>query len=255
MKKWMILAVCLGLVGLLAVNGTFAAVFDGIYQTVSSLLGNGAPEASDDFKVENGFMMRNQQRTALVPVDDSQMIMPAVYASDFNWQASPVRLGNDTFRLWPDEKVSGEFDRFISVHNVGDSNAYFRIAIAYPATEEAEKCLFFHLDQVEGYSWSRWADISVNGRPYHMIVGTYLNTLAPGESAPVIPVQLALASDTTSLDAIAMGGKLDLQVKTMAIGADVFVHDDAEKTPMTALEALDLAVPLPLDISQFNPFK
>jgi len=254
LKKWMIGAVCLALVGLLAVNGTFASVFDGIFQTVSGILGNPAPESSKNFQVENQFLSRNAQRTALGPIDPAEMILPAFYDADFDWQPQSTPVGGAVYQLWPDEKVSGEIDRFVSVRNMGEEAAFFRTAIAYPDNEDARKWLYFNLDRVQGYTWSPWAAITIDGRPYRMIVATYQQRLEPGHSAPAIPIQLALDSRMESIDAILLGGKLDLRVKTMAIAADDFFYDDENKTPMTALEALDLAVPLPADINQFMPF-
>ena len=254
MKKWMIGAVALILLGLLAVNGTFASVFDGIFQTVSGIFGNPSPETSENFQVENQFLMRNEQRTGLTAIDPNTQLMPAYYAADFDWQPRPTAIGDEVYSLWPDEKVSGEFDRFVSVKNVGDGAAYFRTAIAYPDHEEAKKWLYFHLDQAEGYEWSPWASITVEGKPYRLIVATYRERLEPGESAPVIPVQLAMDSRMENINVIFLNGQLDLRVKTMAIAADNFVRDDENKTPMTALEALDLAVPLPADLSSYSPF-
>lgn len=254
MKKWMIGAVTLGLLGLLAVNGTFASVFDGIFQTVTSLFGNGAPETSEALQIDNSFLMRDSQRAALIDIDPAALVLPAVYDQNFDWQPVATQIGQDTYQLWPDEKVNGEFDRFLRISNEGEADAFFRTAIAYPASEEAQKWVYFHLDQVEGYLWSDWADITIGGAPYRMIVATYQQRLKPGEAAPIIPMQLALDSRMENLDTVLLGGKLDLQTKTMAIGADDFVHNDEAKTPMTANEALDLAVPLPGNINQFNPF-
>ena len=70
----------------------------------------------------------------------------------------------------------------------------------------------------------------------------------------MIPVQLAMDSRMENINVIFLNGQLDLRVKTMAIAADNFVRDDENKTPMTALEALDLAVPLPADLSSYSPF-
>ncbi|MBP3649392.1 MAG: hypothetical protein J6K73_06375 [Clostridia bacterium] len=218
MKKSILLALCLALAGLLAVNGTFAAEFT---QTVSEVV-------STLFKTVQG--LAHPEPT----VDPSVFSMSLVYP-DNNSSELPM--------LFPGSEV----ERKIAVRNDSSENtAYFRIAFAVQAEAFPYMTLSFNNDGT--YAWlNEWRNITIGGRDYKLMIGTHSNPLEAGKTSSAALLSVAMSETVTSEQMVQIDEDF-LQVQVLAINA----NDFDENTYTTAKAALDAA--LPIDSTDFNPF-
>jgi len=95
-EKAIVLAVCLLLVGLLAVNGTLAQGLSDLFADLSNLFTTGgAPEQDTDGKLDVRlvYQKRNADGTALVGEGTPEQLAPARYGADFTW-GDKVTIGN-----------------------------------------------------------------------------------------------------------------------------------------------------------------
>ena len=95
MKKAIVLAVCLLLVGLLAVNGTLAQGLSDLFADLSNLFTGGAPQqdTKGELDVRLVYQKRNADGTALVGEGTPEQLAPARYGADFTW-GDKVTIGN-----------------------------------------------------------------------------------------------------------------------------------------------------------------
>lgn len=218
MKKLLLLALCLVLAGLLAVNGTFAAEFT---QTVSEVV-------SSLFETVQGLASPE-------PTVDPTIFSVALVYPDNNSSELPM--------LFP----GSEIERKIAVCNDSSENAaYFRIAFAVQSEAFPHVTLYFNDDG--SYTWlDDWRNITVGGRDYKLMIGTYTTALEPGNTSSAALLSVAM-SETVTSEQMAEINEDFLQVQVLAINAEDF---DAN-TYTTAKAALDAA--LPIDSKDFNPF-
>lgn len=218
MKKAMLLAVCLILAGLLAVNGTFALPdISEIFAPLTDLLGEfGSPVANtDEFDV------------SLVYPDGSQA---------------------------PQLTPGGTVSRQIAVANGQNSSAaYFRLAFAV----RENVLTYLELSTSgDGYTWlDEWRDITIGNNSYKLMIATYTKELPTGETSDSAMLSVSMDTSITS-EQLALFDEDFLQIQVLAIDSAAF--EDAEKEMIldqgqTMAEAiLDLA--LPVDSLDFNPF-
>lgn len=218
MKKVLLLALCLVLAGLLAVNGTFAAEFTQAVSEVVSAL----------FKTVQG--LASPEPTA----DPTAFRVTLVYP-DSNSSERPM--------LFPGSEV----ERKIAVHNNSTENtAYFRIAFAVQAEAFPHVTLYFNDDGT--YTWLKeWRDITIGGRDYKLRIGTYTTALEAGKTSSAALLSVAMSETVTSEQMVQIDEDF-LQAQVLAINA----NDFDENTYTTAKAALDAA--LPIDSTDFNPF-
>jgi len=252
-KKTMILAVCLLLVGLLAVNGTLAQGIERIFQTLS---GTNAPVQNETLlQVKLVHQVRNAQGNALVEGSAPQTLVPVGYPSDFHWENSKVttRVGVAAYELWDASMMDGALDKFTAVKNVNTGaeakHACFRLAFAVDANIFDKLKLNFNTTE-ESFVWEEdWRDIVIGSRPFKMMVATYTETLEPGGVSPPALLQVAMDKSATNEDYARIGSDF-LQVKVMAVDADALVTDEQTLRPC-AEETLNATIPLN---DGFNPF-
>lgn len=221
MKKIIVLALCLVLAGMLAVNGTFAADFtqtiseavSSLFQTVQELANPNPTTAPADFNVS--LVYPNESGTAL-----------------------PVLI------------PGGTVEHNVTVRNDSDAlPAYFRIAFAVQA--DAFPLLTLQFNEDSSYAWlDGWRDITIGGRDYKLMVGTYQQALTANETSPSALLGVTLRSSTTSAQMTALDNDF-LLMQALAINANDFVLESSGQ--MSATDALDKA--LPVDSANFNPFQ
>lgn len=251
MKKAIVLAVCLLLVGLLAVNGTLAQGLSDLFADLSHLFTGGAPEQDTDGKLDVRlvYQKRNADGTALVVEGTPEQLAPARYGADFTWD-DKVTIGG--VMLWNDSKIIGAVDKFTSVSNEGKKSAYIRTAFALDkyAYDNGIIHLNFNQDD-ENFRYEGWESITIKGRPYMMMVVTCLQELPVNTTTPPMLLQVAMSKDVTNADLSNISADF-LLIKTMAIESDVFVEKvDGVEQKMSAEKALDLALPL----NNLQPFQ
>lgn len=252
MKKAIVLAVCLLLVGLLAVNGTLAQGLSDLFADLSHLFTGGAPQqdTKGELDVRLVYQKRNADGTALVGEGTPEQLAPARY-SEFDWENDKKNVGN--VQLWDDSKIIGAVDKFTSVSNEGEKSAYIRTAFALDkyAYDNGIIHLNFNYDEENfhyEYKEKEWKPITIKGREYVMQVVTCKKELIKDYTTPPMLLQVAMSRDVTNADLSNISADF-LLIKTMAIESDVFVDEEGNK--LSAEAALNLALPL----NNLQPFQ
>lgn len=244
-KKAIIVAVCLALVGFLAVNGTLAQELENIFSTIADMV-NGNPESNETLL---NVVLLNQDRNGN-PVSD-MTLYPVHCADDYNWATVQTNVNSGTYDLWDSAKVNGALDKFVRVKNAsageGAKDAYFRLAFAVDAQIFSKLKLNFN--RSEDYCWENdWRDITIDGRPYKMIIATYQSALRPGDISSPALLQVALTSDVSNADLDNVDQHF-LRTMVMAVDADTLTVEDGIRP--SAAETLNQTVPI---TDTFNPF-
>ena len=231
MKKAIILAVCLIMAGMLAVNGTFAGEFgDTLTEVVNGVFAVLDELFTGDFAK---------------PYEGGGFDVELVYLD-----ASGNRLTDTAAapQLLPGRTV----ERRVAVANEStatsgsDNSAYFRIAFA--VQQDVAHLLDFTVNQTN-YTWTRYdAPIKIGNTDYLLMVATYQTELPAGSVSAAALQSVALDMNTSNED-IDRFRQDFLQIQVLAIKADDFV--DSEGKPMSAEEALNYAIPL----ANLNPFQ
>lgn len=255
MKKGILLAVCLMLAGMLSVGGTYAtdttqSPLDGIFHWLESTFGDfGKPQQSDGtVQVQNVYQIRNEQGKLVE--GQAEYLVPAAINHNTAQNEKYISFtdGDITYQLWSDAYAPYAADKFISVKNIKGTDVFFRTAIAIQYDEDVWPKLEMNRNTTH-FDWSNnnGNTISINGKPYVLLVATYKNTLTANQTSPAMMMQLAL--DDVNITSDQLANTLDMRVTTVAIEASGFTEE--ENGPMSATKALDLAVPL----NNFNPFQ
>ena len=257
MKKGILLAVCLMLVGMLSIGGTYAygesqSVVERIWHFVADVFGG--PETDlTKVNIENKFLIRasNSNGDIILTEGTQEQLVPGNVPKNFDWDNPKITFkpANSTYsyKLWSDEDVPGAVDKFVSVKNLGSEPVYFRTAIAIQYNEQLWPQLHLNRNLDKNlYAWSNYGgkQISINGKDYVLLVASYKNALQPGETSEAMIMQVALGADVTN--AMIEEG-FDIRVLTVAIEQDAFVENGVT---LDALPALEKAAPL----DKFNPF-
>ena len=248
MKKAIVLAVCLLLVGLLAVNGTLAQGISNLFADLGTFFAgktSGAPEqdTEGELDVRLVYQKRNAAGTALVGEGTPEQLAPARYQAGFDWDQDKQNVGG--VMLWDESKIGGAVDKFTSVKNAGEKSAYIRTAFALDkyAYDHGIIHLNFNQDD-ENFRYEGWKSITIKGRPYMMMVVTCKKELAHNATTPPMLLQVAMSNHVTNADLSNVSADF-LLIKTMAIESDVFVEKvDGVEQKMSAEAALNLALPL-----------
>lgn len=246
-KKAIIVAVCLVLVGFLAVNGTLAQELGNIFKTIANIA-NGTPENNEtQLKV----VLVNQDRNGIAVSDTT--LYPVYCADDYDWATVPTNVNSGTYDLWDSTQVSGVLDKFVRVQNVstgeGAKDACFRLAFAVDAQIFSKLKLNFNRSSGD-YLWENdWRGITIDGRAYQMIIATYQQVLEPGEVSPPALLQVALSRNVSSADLANLDQNF-LRTMVMAVDADTLTSEVGSRP--SAIETLNTT--LPIDEGTFNPF-
>lgn len=245
-KKAIVVAVCLVLVGFLAVNGTLAQELGNIFKTIAKIA-NGAPTSNETLlKVE----LVNQDRYGHTLTNIN--LSPVYCADGYNWVRKQTNVGGQVYPLWDAAEVQGAQDKFVRVQNaatgVDAKDACFRVAFAVDARIFDKLMLNFNDDEIN-FEWSDWRGITIDGRAYQMIIATYQQFLKPGEFSPPALLQVALSRNVSSADLANLDQNF-LRTMVMAVDADTLTPEG--DTRPRAIDTLDTT--LPIDEITFNPF-
>lgn len=246
-KKAIIVAVCLVLVGFLAVNGTLAQELGNIFKTIVGAVSGADPTSNETLlKVE----LVNQDRYGSTL---SNINLSPVYCADgYNWDRKQTNVGDQVYLLWDAAEVQGAQDKFVRVQNAatGDDakDACFRVAFAVDARIFDKLMLNFN-DAESNFEWSDWRGITIDGRAYQMIIATYQQFLKPGEFSPPALLQVALSRNVSSADLASLDQNF-LRTMVMAVDADTLTPEGGPRP--SAIDTLNIT--LPIDESTFNPF-
>lgn len=230
MKKTMLLAVCLILAGLLAVNGTFAF-------SMTEVVGDLFATLTDWFTGEPA-----------KPYEGGGFEVGIAYVD-----VEGNKLTNTTP---PQLLPGGTVERRIAVHNSSTADgeasksAYFRIAFA--VQKEIAGQLTFSINETD-YVWKQFPNtIRIGNADYQLVVATYLDALPVGVTSPAALQSVTLKADTTSEQISSVTSEW-LQVQVLAVNAADFSNIEVADGLNRVQTVLDKA--LPIDSNDFNPFE
>lgn len=149
-------------------------------------------------------------------------------------------VSDDSARLFP----GGTASRTTRIHNQGKGDAYCRLVYAVQYDAESWPLLDIVFTPGDGFMEHEWQSITIGGTPFMMKVFTYTRALPAGEMSPGVKLTIAMDAAVTS-EQIRRYRSDFLQTQVLAIDPTPFA-----KTAPTAMEALDLALPL----DTLNPF-
>lgn len=258
MKKGILLAVCLMLVGMLSIGGTYAygesqSPLERIFSYFANVFVG--PETSRNgasLDVKNLYLVRGEDKQ-LIP-EQNNFLVPAALNKQVtgNDRFVDQKYNGYTYSLWSENYAPWAADKFICVQNNSNEDVFFRTAIAIQYDPKVWNALHVNINNTH-FTWKNGINekdghvINIGGKDYVMLVATYQKALAANEISPAMMMQLALDDVTITNDQLA--NTLDMRVTTVAIEADIF--KDENGVPLTAEEALEKAVPL----EYFNPFR
>lgn len=204
MKKALLAASCFIIVSLMLVNGTFA--LPDLDKVFADL--------TSLLGMENGLPQIGGEGTAV-----------------------HVELVSDDEprNLYPGSEVSRAFH----VQNLGTGDVYFRLVYAIQYDEESWPHLDIDFTAGNGFTEHGWQDITIGSTPYKMKVFTYTNALPVDSASPEISITIGMDTAVTS-EQVSRYRRDFLQTQVLAIDPTPFI----EKGYSTAVEALDLALPL-----------
>ncbi len=133
----------------------------------------------------------------------------------------PVVLADENYRdvkgaMWSSKDVAGVVDKIVQVANTGTSDAYFRVALAFPQIPEMDKMLHINWNETN-YKWTKVENITLSDeRVYTVYLGTYQEILPAGQIAPMSLLQVYLDSEATNATMAEMGEKYRIRVAVQA---------------------------------------
>ena len=208
------LAICFG--------STLAYFMD--TETVKNVMtiGNVDIEQIEQQRDENGDLEDFENGKILLPM-----------GGDPAWAAETVTVNGDSFKVFDSENV---LDKFVTVNNIGNSDAYVRTIVALEAGKSAEeaKDLWYNYigvtdntdNGVTIVSEDNDLFVEINGTYYIIVVYTYKNAIAPGTQAPATLTGVALYKEATKEIVASFGGEYSVLVISQAVQA-ADMGDDA----------------------------
>ncbi len=230
-KRTLVLLLCLAMVSILAVDGTFAQQASGLFKSLTGWLGDtlGIPSADP------------AQLDVEIITGTSGILTPAHYEGAFTWQ----KAGNAVVH------------KNTCVKNVQTETAFVRLCIAVKTAD----CLQMQLQSVPADYAMATQSIRIAGEPFTLYTFDYTKALAMNEETPQILMDFALVKETTNEDLAALGNDF-VQIQSYAVQASAFQQldeygnkipeNDTDTPSMSPGTALNSALG-PID--RFNPFQ
>ena len=173
----------------------------------------------------------------LVPFEQGQGLFPAVPNGDLPYTAEPTDLfywgdyvysGTAGNGLWNDNKLANVMDKMVFVENTGRSSAYVRTVIAFECPEGMEysegpdKQFMMNINGSALYEWDEAGYISIDGSRYLVMSATYLNALAPGQTAHPSLLQVVMTHNAANEDMEKLGETYEIHVLSQAVQTEGF---------------------------------
>ncbi len=223
-KKILLMGVSYVLIAALAIGGTLAYLKDDDSAVNVMTLGNVYIEQIEQERDENG---------KLVPFKQGKPALPAVYegtsipwADENDW----IVPGNEAWKVVEDNV--NVVDKFVSVKNVGKSDAYVRTIIAFEAGKDEIGEPYMHLihnDSSDTWEFD-WAvdenkediTIEIDGSVYYIGVYTYTKVLEPGVTTVPNVKQIYLDKTATNEVCASYGETFEIIALSQAVQAAGF---------------------------------
>ena len=249
MKKILAVALALVLTAALAIGGTTALLQDEASAVNVMTLGNvkiqqheyqraeGVAHNAGEAGAGNGI-----QKGDLVPFEQNQPLFPAVPSGELPYTAEPEDLfywgeyvysGTAGNGLWNDSKLQNVLDKMVFVENTGRSPAYFRTVLAFECpegmeySEGSDKQFMMNTNGSSLYSWETIGYSNFNGTRYLIMVATYSNALAPGNTAHPSLLQVVMTHHVTNADCEKLGETYEILALSQAVQTEGFASAES----------------------------
>jgi len=162
MKKALLAALCITIVGFALVNGTFAMPdINQVFADLTALFGaeKGLPELGGEGTAVHVEIVSDQTPQNLAP--------------------------------------GGRVSRDFQVKNLGSDGVYFRLVYAVQYDAESWDSLTIRFDHDDSYKKDGWRDIEIGGVDYKMMALTYTGELEKGVQSSPVTLSIAMDSSVT----------------------------------------------------------
>lgn len=203
MKRTVLLVVSIVMAVALAINGTIAYLTDTDSDVNVMTLGN--------VQIEQIEQERDDAGVVNTPFTQDKPLYPAYYED-----------GETDL-----DKITGELDKYVSVENTGASDAYVRTVFAFEGTEIGD---IIHLIKNETeWDWETLdTPITIGGVDYTILVATYPEVLAAGDTTPYSLMNLYMDKKAGNDDVAAYGNTYDVLVQSQAVQTENMPEDPSE---------------------------
>lgn len=229
MKKFLAILLTVVLTAAVAITGTVAYLQDTDGDVNTMTFGNVYIEQIEEEIDNNGNRVPFTQDKPLYP-----------YTGELGWKYEPG------YEHWRKFNIMNAVDKYVTVKNTGESEAYVRTLIAFEmgsATyDEYFKLIGQSINSFEGGEFSfpdtwKWEEIEVieiGGKNYNLMAATHLNPIEPDKTTIPSLLQVYLNKTATNEDCKKLdgngNGKYDILVLSQAVQVEGF------PTPFNAFE-------------------
>ncbi len=236
-KRTIAMIVSLVLALALGLGGTLAYLTDTDADVNTMVLGN--------VQIVQNEQEWNAFKTALKAFTNDKPLIP--YVGDLGWENT-----NDQNGAYRRFTMSNVVDKYVTVTNTGNSDAYVRTIIALEmgsyAYEEFNR-IGVSINKVDGaefdfpgaWEWPIDTTAEIDGKQYNIMVAVHQNAVKPGETTIPSLLQVYLSKDADNADVQKLdgnkNGKYDILVLSQAVQAAGF--SDAETALNEAFGEVD----------------
>lgn len=235
LKKALLGATAVALTAAVSIGATLAYLTDSDEDVNVMTLGNVYIDQIEQERVDD----KNGQNQ-LVDFEQNQPMLPAVYPGDWiDWapESDWVVPGDQAWKVVEDN--TNVIDKFVTVKNTGESDAYIRTIFAFEWDKDED---LMHLitnstNIQEGATWTwEWLDglAEIDGATYQIAVATYTQPVKPGATTIPSLKQVYMDKAATNEYCAKFGDTYDILVFSQAVQADGF--DSIIEGPNAALE-------------------
>ena len=230
MKKKLLICLSILLIAAMAITGTMAYFTDTDTDVNVMLFGN-----VDIEQIEQEW---NEDQSALVDFTQLKPLFP--YVGKLGWENTEEAGG--AYRRFTMNNV---IDKYVSVKNTGDNDAYVRTIIALEMgdyTVEEFNMIGVSINSANGsefkfdgtWMWSGDFVTSINGHNYYVLVATHEKSIAPEEITIPSLLQVYLSKEADNEHVAKLDGNgngtYDILVKSQAVQTAGFANVDEAMT-------------------------
>lgn len=221
LKKVLFGATAVALTAAVSIGATLAYLTDSDEDVNVMTLGNVYIDQIEQERVDNA-----DNQNQLVDFEQNQPMLPAVYPGDsIPWAPEDewVVPGDEAWRVVEDN--TNVIDKFVTVKNTGESEAYVRTIFAFEYDYNLLHAIM-NDEQTPGdavWTWD-WSigEIELNGVKYILAEAVYTGKVAPGATTIPSLKQIYLDKIATNEDCAKFGDTYDILVFSQAVQADGF---------------------------------
>lgn len=237
LKKFILGTTAVALTAAVSVGATLAYLTDTDEDVNVMTLGNVYIDQIEQERVD-----QDVNQNTLIDFEQNKPLLPAVYEKDSGVDWAPadqwVVPGDEAWRVVEDN--SNVVDKFVTVKNTGESDAYVRTIFAFE--EDASDMIHIVHNGTAIKDAPTWVwdfgvgNVEIDGKTYHLFVATYTGILKPGETTIPSLKQVYLDKAATNEVCAAFGETYEILVYSQAIQVAGFnTTDNQGNNAKTAL--------------------